>query len=103
MKLIKFLLVYDTELKYQILFKQIRDREGVVCKRCGGTHHYWLGSRDRYRCKACKWETTLRSGTLMEYSKLPYKYWLYAMVLIASRKKPISALEMQSHLGQKYL
>ena len=102
MKLIKFLQVYDTELKCQILFKQVRDREGVFCKRCGGTDHYWLGTRDRYRCKSCKWETTLRSGTMMEYSKLPYRYWAYAMAMLAFRKKPISALEMQAHLGHKY-
>lgn len=102
MNLIKFLQMYDTELKCQELFKQIRDKEGVVCKRCGGTEHYWLGTRDRYRCKACKWETTLRSGTALEYSKLPYHYWIYAMAFLASSKKPTSALEMQRTLGHKF-
>jgi hypothetical protein len=102
MNLIKFLQKYDTELKCQDLFKQMRDKEGVVCKRCGGTNHYWLGTRDRYRCKACKWETTLRSGTALEYSKLPYHYWIYAMAFLASSKKPVSALEMQQTLGHKF-
>jgi hypothetical protein len=80
----------------------MRDNEGVTCKRCGGTTHYWLGTRDRYRCKSCKWETTLRSGTALEYSKLPYKYWIYAMAILASSKKPVSALEMQRLLGHKF-
>jgi transposase-like protein len=102
MNLIKFFQKYDTELKCADLFKEIRDKEGVFCKRCGGSEHYWLGTRDRYRCKACNWETTLRSGTALEYSKLPYQYWIYAMAILASSKKPVSALEMQRTLGHKF-
>lgn len=102
MNLIKFFQTYDTELKCSELFKQMRDKEGVNCKRCGGADHYWLGTRDRYRCKACNWETTLRSGTALEYSKLPYRYWIYAMAILASSKKPVSALELQRILGHKF-
>lgn len=101
--LITFLQKYDSEDRCESLFKQIRDKEGVVCKRCGGQDHYWLGfKRSRYRCKACNWETTLRSGTALEWSKLPYRYWIYAMAFIASRKKPMSAYEMQRILGHKF-
>lgn len=102
MNLIEFIQTYNTELKCSELFKEIRDKEGISCKRCGGTNHYWLGTRDRYRCKQCKWETTLRSGTALEYSKLPYKYWLYSMAILASSKKPVSALEVQRLLGHKF-
>lgn len=102
MNLIKFFQTYDTESKCSELFKQMRDKEGVNCKRCGGADHYWLGTRDRFRCKACKWETTLRSGTALEYSKLPYGYWIYAMAILAGSKKPVSALEMQRNLGHKF-
>jgi len=102
MNLIKFFQTYDTELKCSELFKQMRDKEGVYCKRCGGADHYWLGTRDRFRCKACNRETTLRSGTALEYSKLPYNYWIYAMAILASSKKPVSALELQRNLGHKF-
>lgn len=102
MNLIEFFQTYDTELKCSELFKKIRDKQGVHCKRCDATDHYWLGTRDRYRCKACKWETTLRSGTALEYSKLPYRYWIYAMAILSSSKKPVSALEMQRILGHKF-
>jgi hypothetical protein len=102
MNMIKFFQTYDSELKCNKLFKQIRDKEGVVCKRCSGISHYWLGTRDRYRCKSCNWETTLRSGTALEYSKLPYQYWIYAMAILASSRKPVSALEMQRLLGHKF-
>lgn len=45
---------------------------------------------------------TLRSGTALEWSKLPYHYWIYATAFIASRKKPISEYEMQRLLGHKF-
>lgn len=39
---------------------------------------------------------------MMEYSKRPYKDWVYTMALMASSKKPIAALEVQQILGCKY-
>jgi len=42
-----------------------------------------------------------RSGTLLEASKLPYHYWIYAIFLMVNTKKGISALEMQRQLGHK--
>lgn len=99
---IKFLQDYNTEAKCAQLFKEIRDQVGVVCKACGCMDHYWLKTVKRFRCKRCKWETTLRSGTMLEYSKLPYRYWLYAISIITSSKKPVSALEIQKKLGHKF-
>jgi hypothetical protein len=55
-----------------------------------------------FQCKACGTRTTLRIGTVMQASKLPYRYWFIAMHLITSTKKPISALELQRQLGHKF-
>lgn len=82
-------------------FKQIRDQQGVTCKKCGCTEHYWQSSLWQYECKSCKFRTTLRSGTVLEGSKLPYSYWLTAMAFLTTTKKSISALELQRELGHK--
>lgn len=93
--LIKYLQEYHSEGRCESQFKQIRDREGVICKRCGEHRYYWLGfKRSRYRCKSFNWETTLRIGKALEWSKLPYYYWKYAMAFIVGLRKPISAYEM---------
>lgn len=102
MCLIDFLQVYNSEEKCRNLLKKMRDQEGVVCKRCGSCRHYWLSTRQRYRCKDCKWETTLRSGTALHYSKMPVKYWIYAIAFLAYSKKPISSKELRGHLGHKH-
>jgi Zn finger protein HypA/HybF involved in hydrogenase expression len=53
-------------------FKTERDQEGVVCKRCKGTDHYWLINKWSYQCKSCNSRISLRSGTIMECSKLSF-------------------------------
>jgi transposase-like protein len=102
MTIIEFIQQYDTESKCRNLFKTLRDEVGVSCKRCGNQTHYWLETRSMYRCKSCKGEYSLRSGTMMEYSKRSFKDWAYTMAFMASSKKPVAALEIQKNLGCKH-
>lgn len=102
MNLIKFLELYPDEISCKLKFKEIRDKEGVICRHCGSKVHYWQGSIWMYECKKCKTRTTLRSGTVMQASKLPFQYWFIAMHLVTSTKKPFSSLEMQRQVGHKF-
>jgi hypothetical protein len=101
MKLKKIFTKYSTETKAKKAFKQFRDRQGVVCKKCKGKEHYWKADKWQYECKQCKFRTTLRSGTVMESSKLPYRYWMTAIGLMSATKKSFSALEIQGQLAHK--
>lgn len=84
-------------------FKRIRDELGVVCKRCGHSEHYWRKRDLKYECKRCHSRQSLRSGTVMEKSKLPFRYWLMAIHLLTSTKKTFSTSELQRQIGhQRY-
>lgn len=102
MSFIEFTQKYHTEEKCVVLFKELRDKCGVYCNRCGHDQHYWLSTRSRYRCKNCGWETTLRSGTALEYSKLPVRYWVYAIAMLADQMKSVSAIQVQRNLGHPH-
>lgn len=102
MNLINFIEQFPDETTCKLKFKEIRDQEGVVCRKCGSRDHYWLGTIWQYQCKSCKTRTTLRSGTVMQASKLPFRYWFIAMHLLTGTKKTFSALELQRQLGHKY-
>lgn len=56
---------------------------------------------EQFQCKECRTRTTLRSGTVMESSNLPFRDWFIAMHLMTATKKGISAKEMQRQLGFK--
>ncbi len=102
MNLIKFLDEFPDEASCRAKFKGYRDKEGVTCRRCGHTEHYWLKSIEKYECKKCKARTSLRSGTVMHASNLPFRYWFIAMHLLTSTKKSFSALELQRQIGHKF-
>ncbi|KAA6327730.1 hypothetical protein EZS27_023307 [termite gut metagenome] len=54
-----------------------------------------------YECKHCHYPQSLRSGTVMENSKLPFLYWYIVIHLLTSTKKSFSAAELQGQLGHK--
>lgn len=101
MRLIEFFEHYPDEESCKAAFKAYRLQEGVTCKKCGGTSHYWKKNREQWECKGCKHRTTLKSGTVMQGSRLPYQYWFIAMHLITSTKKSFSAKEIQRQIGHK--
>ncbi len=56
-------------------FKELREKKGIVCKRCQCEKHYWLKKRLLWRCSKCKAPTTLRSGTFMKFSNMSFLTW----------------------------
>ena len=82
-------------------FKSERDKQGVVCKKCGSTGHYWKKDKECYECKSCRFRTSLKSGTIMENSNLSFLVWYRAMFLMSTTKKGFSAKEIQRQLGLK--
>lgn len=101
LSIFKFMETYKDEDSCRLKFKGIRDKAGVSCKKCGSTDHYWLKGKQMYQCKKCRFRTSLRSGTVMEASKLPFRYWFLAIYLIGTNKKSCSAYYVQDQLGHK--
>ena len=102
MNLINFIEQFPDEASCRAKYKEIRDIEGVICRKCGHTDHYWLKNLESYECKKCRTRMSLRSGTVMQASKLPFRYWFIAIHLLTSTKKTFSSLELQRQLGHKY-
>lgn len=101
MNLLDFNNRFPDELSCRQYLRLKREEEGITCKNCGGVKHYWLENKSRWRCANCMSTTNLRSGTIMEKSKLPVKTWFMCIHLMTSTKKAFSALEMQRQLGSK--
>ena len=82
--------------------KQKREDEGIVCSKCGGTKHYWLESMKLWKCANCSTRMNLRSGTMMEKTKIPLKVWFQIIHLMTSTKKAFSALEIHRQVQTKF-
>lgn len=101
MNIFSFTAYFDSEDSCRQHFKEERDKIGVECKKCGHMEHYWIKSRWSYECKSCRSRTSLRSGTVMQGSNLPFLTWYKAMFLLTATKKGFSSKEIQKQLGMK--
>jgi transposase-like protein len=79
------------------------------CPRCGDTNVYQMMNREggrqadfRWRCRGCKQQFTVRTGTIYEDSRIPLMHWCRAFYRAASSKKGVSALQIQRETGLSY-
>lgn len=100
MNILTFFNTYGTEQKCREHFYQQRVRSGIDCKKCACRDHYWLSAKQQWQCKRCHFRTTLKSGTIMEGSKMSFLIWYQVMAFMSFSKKGISAKEMQRQLGR---
>ena len=100
MKLLDFYKNYPDEQSCRTDWKNKREKEGIVCKRCGGIVHNWKEKQEQWDCVGCHFRTSLRSGTVMQNSNLPFMDWYIAMHLLTSTKQAFSAKELQRELGR---
>lgn len=100
MKLIHFLNQFPDEESCELFIKSYREKSGIFCKKCEKvTHHYWFSGAKFFECRHCRRRSSLKSGTVMENSKLPLQVWMLAFTFISATKKGFSCLEFQRQLG----
>lgn len=79
----------------------VRWPTGFVCPRCGTKEKpLRISTRGRVlRCRACKGETSVTAGTVMERSHAPLSVWFWAAYLLTSMTPGMSAVQFQRQLG----
>lgn len=77
--------------------------EGVICPYCGsdnvqtGTKHKSMPFR--CRAKECAKRFSVKTGTIMQSSKVGYQTWIFAMYLLTTNLKGISSMKLHRELG----
>jgi len=98
MNLFDFYKKFPDENSCKEYLKNVRIKEGVVCKKCGKKEHYWKKDKELFQCKNCEFRTSLKSGTIFEDRNLSLELWFKAIHLLSVTKKTFSALEVQKQL-----
>ena len=81
-------------------FVEQRWPDGVACHHCGSTN-VLDGAKHktmRYRCRDCRKRFSVRTGTVMESSKLGFQTWAIAMYLLTTSLKGVSSLKLHREL-----
>ena len=69
------------------------------CPHCGGDRIYRVQGSMAYKCAGCKKRFSVRTGTVMECSRLPLRTWLLAFYIMTTAKKGISSIQLAKELG----
>ena len=100
------------EDKAREMFERIRWPNGPYCPHCHADSETGIykiepkpGSKTRkgvYKCGGCRKQFTVTVGTVFEGTRIPLGKWLYAIFLMCSSKKGVSANQLQREIGISY-
>lgn len=90
--------------------EEMRWGDYPCCPHCGSTNVYRMMSRatgerekhGRWRCRDCSKMFSVRTGSVMEDSKIPLRHWAFAFWAAASSKKGVSSKQIQRQTGLSY-
>ena len=93
-----------TEQDARKFFEDIRWPDGIICPKCGVQDNPYRikrksEKREVLRCKHCKRDFSVTTGTIFEDSHIPLITWFRAFVLLSSSKKGISSHQLSRMLG----
>src|SRR5271154_5577162 len=97
-----------TEAEAETMFAKVRwdqTNGAPVCPKCGGLDAYECRRPSgalRFRCKACKADFSITSGTLFASHKLPLRAYLAAIAIFCNEVKGKSMLALSRDLGLSY-
>jgi transposase-like protein len=97
-----------SDAEAEAMFCKVRwpDNEGKpVCPHCGGLDAYDCrrpSGAPRFRCRACKKDFSVTTGTLFASHKMPLKAYLAAIAIFCNEVKGKSMLALSRDLGTSY-
>lgn len=98
----KLLREYGTEERCRAYLEELRWPDGPRCPRCGSERISRIRARHMFDCDSCRYQFSVRSGTVLQDSKLPLSTWFLATLLMVEAKKGISANQLRRTFGTTY-
>jgi transposase-like protein len=102
MNLVKLIERYGSEDKCHAYLEELRWPDGIRCPRCDSDKISRIRERRQFECDGCRYQFSVRVGTLFHDSKLPLWKWFLAMYMMVESKKSVSANQLKRTLDVSY-
>ena len=93
---------FGSEDKCHAYLEELRWPDGLRCPRCDSAKISRIKARRQFDCDGCRYQFSVRVGTLFHDSKLPLWKWFLAVYMISESKKGVSANQLHRMLGVSY-
>lgn len=92
---------FPTEESAVSYFEGLRWQNGPVCPYCVSANVAVVKDAKPmpYRCRDCRKHFSVKTGTVMQSSKIPIRVWLQAIYFMSVAKKGVSSCQMARQLG----
>lgn len=100
--LLKVMEQFGSEDKCRDYLETLRWPEGVTCPRCKGTSVSQVVKRNQYDCNNCRYQFSVKAGTIFNDSHLPLTKWFIVTYLITESRKGMSANQIKRMIGGSY-
>ncbi len=102
LNLLEFQKRFQTEEDCREKLFELRWPDGFECPRCKGKQYYDLPKRRLYQCKECNYQVSVTTGTVMHRTRTPLLKWFWAIYLVGTDKRGLSALALSKKIGVSY-
>ena len=99
--LAQLLKTYPDNAAAEKAFVARRWPNGIACPRCGDMdiQEHTAHPEMPYRCRGCKKFFSVKTGTVMQGSKIGYQGWLIAMYSLITNLKGTSSMKLHREIG----
>lgn len=94
MHILDFIERFPGEHQCALYFKEIREKGVIECLNCRSKDHVWVESSYQFMCMQCGTMQDIKTGTIMEDSGLPFRYWFLAIYMFTLADRPYTLQEI---------
>ena len=92
---------FGSEADAEAWFIERRWKDGIRCPHCNSVHISERASRKPmpFHCRTCRQYFSVRTGTVLQASKIPLSKWAIAFYLYSTNLKGVSSMKLHRDLG----
>ena len=101
LSLIEAVKQFSDEREVESMFVRNRWPNGVACPKCGSVNIQERTTRkpQAYRCRDCRKDFSVKTGTVMQGSNIPLSKWALAAYLMITNLKGVSSMKLHRDIG----
>lgn len=93
---------FHSEEACREVLEDLRWPDGIICPHCENKSISRIQKYNVYECNSCRYQFSVKSGTIFHDSHLPLRKWFVAVFLMVESRKGVSANQLKRVLKVSY-